>query len=893
MFWRRRKEREQDLERELQSDLELEAAEQQESGLSANEARYAARKAFGNATLVKEDIRQAWGWATLEQFAQDLRYALRGMRKSPAFTIVAILSLAVGIGATTAVFSILNAVVLRPLPVAQPERLVILQPELRGKRFVFFNPLFEEMRGSQKTLSRMVAISDEPYLKAAIHHAAPVYVRGSLVSGDYFQLLGLSAAIGRLLTPQDDEPSAEYCAAVISYAYWTTTFHSDPTALGRPVTVREKICTIVGVAPAGFRGHEPGYAPDFWLPLRPLTDPKLLASRTMAFFSGVMGRLRPEAVRAQAETELTALYQRMQVTGQGSPFPGQPPPKPSDFTIIVKPGAQGLDGLSREFGRPLLLALTVVGVVLLIAAVNVANLLLARGAARTPEMATRAALGAGRKRLMQLFAIEGGVLAVFGGLLGIALSVLATPLLAKSVWLRYAIVALDTTLDERVLGVAAAATMFAVVVAGVLPAMRLSRLGLRAGMAGAGRTTGTLSSQRLTRVLVAAQLALSLLLVASAGLLLRTLLHVMSVDPGFNASNVLLMNIRDTEPAARFGEVDSSEQKKRRAAEYSLLEQRLNSLPAVRAASLSWLGLFGGNYVGLNLYDEDHPEDAHFTLLDYVSPRYFETVGMRLLRGRGFTDTDREGALRVAVVNEAFVRERIGGGREAIGHRFVMTYADDRRPWAIVGIVRDAKYNDLRERKTEPMMWAPLAQAPFKITSVSLRVQPGMEAAAIRAAQAALRATNPNLMVQRVTTLRAQVDQATVRERLLLNLASAFGSIALLLAAIGLYGTLAYAVARRTREIGVRLALGAQRRAVLRSILGECLLLVAGGMIAGFPLSLAAGYLLRTFLFGITPYDVAALVGAAAVLTAVALLAAFAPAHRASRVDPIAALKYE
>ena len=295
---------------------------------------------------------------------------------------------------------------------------------------------------------------------------------------------------------------------------------------------------------------------------------------------------------------------------------------------------------------------------------------------------------------MQLFAMEGGVVAVVGGFLGIALSVFATPLLARFVWLRYTIVALDATLDARVLGVAAAGTIFAILAAGVLPALRLSRLALQTGMAGAGRATGTLSGQRLTRTLVAAQLALSLLLVASAGLLLRTLVHVMSVDRGLNASNVLLMNIRDTEPAARFGEADSADQKKRRAAEYSLLDHRLNALPGMRAASLSWLGLFGGNYVGLNPYDEDHPESDHFTLLDYVSPRYFETVGMRLLRGRGFADTDREGALRVAVVNESFVRERIGGGREAISRRFVMTYADDRKPWAIVRIVRDAKYND-------------------------------------------------------------------------------------------------------------------------------------------------------------------------------------------------------
>lgn len=897
--WRRLLERltgraDQDLERELRAHLELEAEEHQECGLAADEARHAARRAFGNTTRIKEEVRKMWGWTTFEQVLQDLHYAFRGVRTNPGFAAVAILSLALGIGATTAVFSVLNAVVLRPLPVVEPERLVVLKPELRGKRFVLFNPLFEELRRSQQSLSGIFAVSDEPYLKAAFDHSAPAYVRGSLVSGNYFQVLGLAPALGRLLTFEDDEPSAGSCAAVISHAFWITTLRGDPAVLGRSVLVREKACTIVGVVPAGFRGHEPGYAPDLWIPIRPLTDPKLLASRSMAFFSGVMGRLRPESTIAQAETELTALYQRMQAADpRPSPHPGEAAPKPNDFRIAVAPGAQGLGTVWREFGRPLALALAVVGVVLLIAALNVANLLLARGAARTTELATRAALGAGRARLIRLLALEGAVLAAAGGILGVALAFLATPALSRAVFHPRRPLALDTTPDARVLGVALAATIFAALLAGVLPALRLSGRNLQIGMAGAGRTTGTRSGQHLTRSLVAAQLALSLLLVTSAGLLLQTMLRVMAVDPGFNTSNVVLMDVRDTAPAARFGEVDTPEQKARRAAQYHALDQRLNAISGVNAASLSWLGLFGGNYVGLNTYDVDQPENRRFTLVDYISPRYFDTVGMQLLRGRGFTDDDREGVLRAAVVNEAFVRERIRGGHEALGRRLVMTYADDRRPFVIVGIVRDARYNDLREPKAEPMIWVPLAQAPFKINSVSLRVQPGAEAPVIREARAALAATSPHLMVRKVMTLRAQVDQATARERLLLRLASGFGGIALLLAAVGLYGTLACAVARRTREIGVRLALGAQRGAVLRLVLGDSLMLVAGGILAGVPLSLAAGYLLRGFLFGVTAYDVPTLIGAGAVLTAVALLAAFAPAHRASGIDPVLALKYE
>jgi predicted permease len=388
-------------------------------------------------------------------------------------------------------------------------------------------------------------------------------------------------------------------------------------------------------------------------------------------------------------------------------------------------------------------------------------------------------------------------------------------------------------------------------------------------------------------------LALSLLLVTTAGLLLRTMLHVVGVDPGFNPSNVVLMDVRDTEPAARFGDIDNPVQKARRAALYREVDERLNSIVGVQSASLSWLGLFGGNYVGLNLYDAAQPENKRFTLLDYVSPRYFETVGMRLVGGRGFSERDREGSLRVAVVNEAFARERIGAGKQAIGRRMVMTYADDLRPWTIVGIVRNAKYNDVREEKAEPMMWVPLAQAPFKITSISMRVRPGADVSVIREARNALAAVSPYLMVRDVTTLRAQVDRATARERLLLSLASALGGIALLLTAIGLHGILAYAVARKRREIGVRLALGAQRSSVVRSVLCEALTLVATGIAIGLPLSLAAGRLLRGFLFGVTAHDVSVLLGAGIAIAAAALLSAYGPARRASTVDPVVALRYE
>lgn len=892
-WWLGRRQLDVDLERELRSHLDLETEEQQAAGLSARDARHAARRAFGNATLIQEEVRALGRWTKMEQIAQDARYALRGLKRSLGFSTVTILSLALGIGATTAVFSVLNAVALRPLPVPGPHQLVVLKPELRGKRFPLFNPLFEELARTQKTLAGMFAISDEPYLKVAFDGGAATYVHGSLVSGNYFEVLGMSPALGRLLTAADDEPSAADCAAVVSHSFWVRRLESQPSALGRRLVVREKVCTIVGVAPEGFSSHDAGYSVDLWVPLRVLTDPKLLASRTMAFYTGVMGRLRPDTSEAQAEAELTSLYHQLQAADpQPSPFPGDAPPKPSDFSLRVAPGAQGLNTVRGQFGQPLTLALAAVGVVLLIASVNVANLLLARGAARSTELATRAALGAGRSRLVRLLVIEGAVLVLLAGIVGVAIAFLAAPALSKTISISYRPIAIDTAPDIRVLGVAIASTLLATLLAGFVPALRLSGTHLAAGMSGGTRTTGSRGSQRLTRALVAAQLGLSLMLVTAAGLLFRTILRVMSVDPGFKAANVILMDVRDTEAAARFGEVDSLEAKARRAAEYLALDRRLNTIPAVQAASISWLGLFGGNYVGLNLYEADLPGSGRFTLVDYVAPRYFDAVGMELMRGRGFTDDDREGSIRVAIVNEAFARERTSG-REAIGRRFVMTYGDDRRPFTIVGIVRDAKYNDLREGKTEPMMWVPIAQVPVKITSIALKVQPEGEAAAIREARAALAAISPYLMERKVMTLRNRVDQATARERLLLRLASAFAGMALLLAAIGLYGTLAYAVIRRTREIGVRLALGAQRGTLLFLVLRDSLALVAAGMLAGIPLSLAAGHLLRAFLFGVKPYNLLQLFEASAVLAAVGLAAAFVPARRASHVDPILALKYE
>jgi predicted permease len=880
--WLQQRHRDAELGDEIQAHLDLLTDEFVRRGLSQDEARAAARREFGGVEHMKDSYRDQRGFPFVDSLLQDLRYATRTLRRSPGLASMAVASLALGIGATTAVFSVLNAVTLRPLPVPQPDRLVQLMPQNEGKRWIIFNPIFEELRRRQHALSGMFAVNDQPFVPATLDGKTSVYLRASAVSGNYFSVLGLSPAAGRLLTDEDDQIGGhDGCVVVISDGFWARRFGRDPGVVGRSIQMRTDACTIVGVAPAGFTSHQTGSSPDIWMPLRARTDPKLLASHSMAFFSA-MGRLQPGVSVAQAEAELTTLYQQIQRSEPPSSV------RPDALFMHLAPGAQGLDTLRRQFGQPLRIAISVVGVVLLIAALNVATLLLARGTARGPELATRAALGAGRRRLARQLTTEGILLVSVGGAAGVSLAYAITPALGSLVVRS----GLDTAPDGRVIAVALGATALAALLAGVLPAIRLSRVALQTGMAGEGRATGTRGGQRLTRALVATQLALSLILVTASGLLLRTMIRIAGIDPGFRPDHVVVLEVRDETPGSSFNTADTVEQKARRAGVYRSVEDRLSAVPGVRAASLSWLALFSGNDLWLGMIDADRPESRDQARVDYVSSRYFDTVGMRLLHGRDFAAEDREGAPRVAIVNETFARQRYGG--DAIGHRFSLDYVGERdRPFTVVGIVGDSKYNDLRELKIKPMVWVPLAQAPARVSSVALRVEPGSEAAVAHRAEEVLSETAPQVMVRKVTTLAAQVDETTTRERVLLRLASAFGGLALLLASVGLYGTLAYAVARRQREIGVRLALGARRQTVLRMVLGDALRLVGVALAAGVPLALMSAATLRAFLFGVEPQDVTTLAGACAVLMLIAIVAAYIPARRASQVDPMVALRYE
>jgi len=880
-----------DLDDEVRTHLDLLAAQYERQGMSAHEARFAARRAFGAIEPMKEAYRDWRGLPLLDSVAQDIRHAVRALFRQRGFTIVAVLSLALGIGATTSVFSVMNAAMFRPLAVEDPGQLVVLSSQWKGERFLIFNPEFELLHARQQSLTGMFAISERPYLRVEFPLEPPTYVRASAVSGDYFDVLGVVASRGRLLSGADDSADAlAPCVAVISDALWSRRLGRRPDAIGARLRVRDKDCEVVGVAPAGFTGHQAGYVTDLWLPLRPLTEARLLASQTNAFFAGVMGRLRVGVTREQAENELTSIYRQIQALEPPLPPQATPPPAPSELRLQIVDGAAGLGGLRREFEQSLTLLLAAVVLVLVIAAANVASLLIARGVSRGPEISTRLTLGAGRWRIARQLATEGTVLASMGGLLGVALAVAATPRLAAVV---SSTDMLDAPLDARVLIAACLSTMIVALVVGLLPALRLSGSSLQQRAASRDRSTDSRGSQRALRALLVTQFAFSLLLVTIAGLLLRSVTGLSAIDVGFDSTHVVMMEVADETPPASLGE-ETIGANMRRATRYRVLEDRLTALPGVGAASLSWLGLFSANNRWVGLIDQRDPGNRRETRVDFVSSRYFDVVGMRIVSGRGFTATDTDQAPRVAVVNETLVRERFGS-RNPMGSRFALAYppGEEDRPFTIVGVVRDSHYNDLREKETGPMAWMPLAQAPYSITSISLRVTPGAEANVSREVGHVLTSTDPYVMLRRTTTLAGEVQATVARERLLLNVSSAFGLFALLLAAIGLHGTLAYTVARRRREFGIRLALGARRSSVVGMFLRQGLSLIGAAAIVGIPLSLFAASLLRAFLFGVAPQDPATFALACGALSISVLLATSLPALRASRIDPVEVLRSE
>jgi macrolide transport system ATP-binding/permease protein len=840
---------------------------------------------------------------------KDVEYALRTLARSPGFTAVAVVSLALGIGASTAVFSVIDAALLDRLPVPRPDALVLLHweagenagenPAMKSMNgwmnmtatgkvtsTSFSRPLFERFREDNRTLSSLFGFLEVPRMNLAVGDEAEL-VGGLAVSGDYFPGLEIDARIGRAVTPEDDRPGAPP-VAVLSHAYWRRSLGADPEILGRTVRVNGQPVTVVGVAPPGFRGTgQVDTAPALFLPLAALDrlgeDPAELADPTYWWLQ-LMGRRSPGVSLESSRADLDAILGRAVAAQLGeTPRSGREEALETPRLTLTS-GARGLEQVRDGMVRPLVVALAVAALVLAIACVNLANLLLARSGARAREVAVRMSLGAGGGRLARQLLTESGVLAIAGGAAGLLLAAAGTdPLMSLLPAGTESAGAVEASLDWRVLAFTAAVTLAAAALFGLAPALRASRVdvtpALKAGTAGSGRRR-----HGLARTLLVAQVALSVAVLTVAGLFALTVWNLVRVDLGFETDGVALFRM---EPKL------SGYEGPRLAALYDELLGELRALPGVRSASLTLYPPLAG----FGWYTSTRPEaagsDEEAGVNAYVVPGDSEllpTLGIPLLRGRGFAPADGAGSLPVALVNETFAREAFGEG-SPLGER-LRPMGDDGAGIEIVGLVADARTQDLHQ-PTAPVLYLPWTQHLDEMGRATFLIRTaGDPAAALPAAQAVVRRIAPELPVFEAGTLSGRVDRAMASERQFAQLSLLSSLLVLALASIGLYGLLSYAVAGRTRELGVRMALGADRSRVIRLVMRELRVVVVGILLGAF-VAWGAMSWLESLLFGLEPGDLAPLAAAALVMLAVAALAAYVPARRASRVDPMVALRTE
>lgn len=884
-FWKQFKEwitgrADRELDRELRAHLDLEAEEQREAGNNPDEARYAARRAFGNATSIQEDVRVMWGWTWLERLAQDLRYALRTMRRSPGLTTVAVLSLALGIGANSAIFSLLDTVLLRLLPVEKPEEIVRTSVAIGGPKGkgVFSYPIFRELRERNEVFSGMFARNAFP-VSLVTGDRTGLGV-AELVSGNYFAVLGVRPVLGRVLTEDDDRVPMGHPVTVLSYRYWQRRLAANPAIVGKTIRIDNYPFTVIGVAQPAFFGVEVGSAPDVWIPM--MMQPQVFGNGRPAFEASnwgwltVLGRLAPGVSESQAQAALNVTFQ--QITQQN---PEKYPRKGySQASIQLEPASKGLSRLREQFESPLYVLMTVVALVLLIACANVANLLLARSAARRKEIAVRLALGAGRARLIRQLLTESTLLGVLGGLLGLAFAWWGVGLLLAFLPSQHLPLVLDVHLDARVLGFNLAVSIATGLLFGLAPALRATKPALIPALKDEGMVY-TRSSRRfeLRKALVVAQVALSLLLLVGAGLFLTTLRNVAAIDIGMNTKNVLMASMHPELNGYTSARVINF---------YQQLMPRLRDLPGVQAVGGSAQPLLSGSYMQVGMKVPGKADTEGGILVHKVSGDFFRASGTTLAEGRSFGPQDTVANPKVVVINETAARDYFQG-ENPVGAKAQVAGTEVQ----VVGVSRDSKYRSVRE-ETPRIVYLSLDQdeTPGGNRTLYLRTA-GDPNALMAALRNEIQALDKDLPLYNVKTFADQKAESLAQERLIATLSGFFGALALLLASIGLYGVMAYGVLRRSREIGIRISLGAPRASVQWMVLRECLVMVALGVTIGAPLSYWLSKLVAGQLFGVSPGDPVTLAAATAVLLGAAALAGYLPAWRASRVDPLVALRYE
>jgi len=1020
----RRKRMLEELDQDIRDHIERETQDNIERGMPSEEARYAAVRKFGNVTRVKEETREVWSFVWMEQLWQDVRYGLRMIAKSPGFAAVAILTLALGIGANTASFSFFDGVMLRSLPVENPSQLVLLRwsarnpPNIHGYQSSgdcptdlsfaarnpsgcsFSEPMFREI-AQTNLFSGTAAFANSGRLNLSGNGPAAV-INGQLVSGDFFRTMGLKPAAGRLLETDDDTPSAAP-VAVLNYGYWQSAFGGSGEVIGRTIELNNVPFTIVGIAEQRFTGVTPGSDYDVWLPLsngQRITSAMGWQSRQsdMSYWwLTIVARVKPETPVGQAQAGVSGLFRNEMVHGgvrlfrvgetAGSPgpqpgapvggrsgvqrqmvmggtpgpagsnapadVPGPPPPMgPRPAAVrretlggpvpqsagnrpVVTPGPQGaaltgpsasqmttelktlstiadnpevtlvpaqsgLVGRRGEYSNPLYVLMLAVGIILLIACANVAGLMLARAAARQKEMAVRLALGAGRARVVRQLLTESVMLSVLGGTLGVLFAY----------WGAHAILSFvssnqprplgfATGVDLRVLGFTVAVSLFTGIFFGIAPAFRSVHVNLTPALkdgegssASSGHAGGKWFS--IGNALVVAQVALAIVVLVGAGLLVRTLANLRSIDVGFDSHNILIFGIDPTLIGYKGPQVDAF---------YRDLRGRLSETPGVKSASYSTMPLLNNGLLVAAFHWPGTPQDQNSDA-DWlgVGPDFFETLHIPFLGGRGFNASDFKvaeansgatpsSAPTPVIVNQAFV-EKYLGKENPLGKRFGETAGDASQPpspgYEIVGVVRDAKYNNLR-REIHAMMYAPqsVGGASFELRTAA---DPQAILPAVREVVARV---NTNLPLFDVKTESEQIDRLLFQERLVARLSGFFGLLALVLAGVGLYGLLSFEVSRRTREIGIRMALGAQSESVLKLVLRQGIVLAIVGAAVGISVALGVTRYLSSMLYDVHANDPLTMIAVAVLLTLVALAACYIPARRATRVDPLVGLRYE
>lgn len=865
----RRRQREEDLEQEIQGHLEMAIRERVERGEDPAEAESAARRELGNVDLVKEVTRDVWGWRWLEHLGQDVRYGLRSMRRSPGFTAIAVVALALGIGANTAIFSVINAVLLRPLPYAEPDRLMVV---LHNGRYPVSPPNFVDWREQNRSFDLMGAADYWTANLAGTDN--PEHLYALKVTPEVLSMLGVQPMLGRLFLPEEEEPGKEG-AVVLTHGLWQRRFGGDTNVLGRTVTLDGQAFTVVGVMPQGFR-----FAP-FWATKAELFAPISYARQSTSRdgqHMRVFARLKRGVSLAQARADMAAITARLE-----KEFPG------TNRDVVVLPLAERVVGDIRP---ALFVLLGAVGFVLLIACANVAHMLLARAAARQKEVAVRATLGAGRSRIIRQFLTESLLLASLGGGAGLALAVWGTRLLVALAPGRLPRVE-GIGLDGRVLVYLAAVSLLTGVAFGLAPALQMSSAGLSDALKESSRgSTDGVRGRRLRGLLLSSEFALALMLLIGAGLMIRSFVGLQAVDPGFEPKNVLSMVVSVT------GSAEAAPH--RRAVFYPQLLEAVRQLPGVVAASgINHLPL-AGDIWGWPFHVEGQakslPGQAPSAAYRIVMPGYFRAMGIPILRGRDVAESDTLNSPLVVVVNECLARKR-WPGQDALGKRITL---DDKDWITVVGVTKNAVRSDWAAAPDDEIYLPALQNSGFlddpgpHISYITLVVRTSGDPAALApAVRRLVRSFDRDLPVSEVQTMEEVVAESNSGPRLYLILLGAFAAVALVLAAVGIYGVISYSVSRRTHEIGIRMALGATRGEVVRLVVSQGMVQALAGAGVGLLGALGLTRLMSDLLYGVRPTDAVTFLAVPLVLGAVAAAASYIPARRVARIDPMAALRSE